>query len=164
MGRFPEPVLKTEWYSDEQGNISVCADDVFRNMSDWRERYWASFRKLTFTKLSDWQYENEYRLTLMSPLDSFEDPKDRKLKYSFSDLEGIIFGIRTPLAEKARIIDVIASKCRAEGRKSFAFYQATYNAQSGKIENRPLELIKFDSCLSAFHPHLPPIVCCHSPE
>jgi hypothetical protein len=80
----------------------------------------------------------------MSPLDSFSEAKDRKLKYRFSDLEGIIFGIRTPLAEKARIIDIVAAKCKAEGKKSFAFSQAIYSAHNGKIEIYPLDLIKFN--------------------
>ncbi len=144
IGRIPEPVLKSQWYSDEQGNGSACAEDVFGNMSDWHQSYWASFRQLTFTKLRDWRYEDEYRLTLMSALDSFSEAKDRKLKYRFSDLEGIIFGIRTPLAEKARIIDIVAAKCKAEGRKSFAFSQAVYAAHNGKIEAHPLDLIQFE--------------------
>ncbi|MHB8366120.1 MAG: DUF2971 domain-containing protein [Acidithiobacillus sp.] len=144
IGHFPVPVLESQWYSDEQGNRSSCADDVLGNMSEWHQRYWISFRRLIFTKLRDWQHEDEYRLTLMSPLDSFSEAKDRKLKYRFSDLEGIIFGIRTPLAEKARIIDIVAAKCKAEGRKSFAFSQAVYAAHNGKIEAHPLDLVQFN--------------------
>lgn len=144
IGRIPVPDLKSQWYSDEQGNFSACAEDVFENMNNWHQHFWASFRQLTFTKLRDWQYEEEYRLTLMSSLDSFREAKDRKLKYRFSDLEGIIFGIKTPLTEKARIIDIVVAKCKAEGRKSFAFSQAVYVAHTGKIEIRPLDLIRFE--------------------
>jgi hypothetical protein len=144
IGRFPVSDLESQWYRDEQGNRSSCADDVLGNMSEWHQRYRISFRRLIFTKLRDWQHEDEYRLTLMSPLDSFSEAKDRKLKYRFSDLEGIIFGIRTPLAEKARIIDIVAAKCKAEGKKSFAFSQAIYSAHNGKIEIYPLDLIKFN--------------------
>ena len=144
IGRFPVPVLESQWYRDEQGNRSSCADDVLGNMSEWHQRYLASFKRLIFAKLRDWEYEDEYRLTLMSSLDSFNEAKDRKLKYRFSDLEGIIFGIRTPLAEKARIIDIVAAKCKAEGKNSFAFSQAIYAAHNGKIEIYPLDLIKFN--------------------
>ena len=144
IGRFPVPVLQSQWYTDEQGNSSACAEDVFEHMSDWHKRYWESFRQLAFTKLQDWRYEGEYRLTLMPSLDFFSEAKDRKLRYRFSDLEGIIFGIRTPLAKKARIIDIVAAKCKAEGRKSFAFSQAVYNAHNGRIEAHPLDLIRFE--------------------
>ena len=144
IGRIPAPVLKSQWYSDEQGNASACAEDVFGNMSDWHQRYCTSFKQLSLTKLRDWRYEDEYRLTLTSPLDSFSEAKDRKLKYRFSDLEGIIFGIKTPLADKTRIIDIVAAKCKAEGRKSFAFSQAAYDARNGKIEAHLLDLIRFE--------------------
>lgn len=144
IGRFPVPVLESQWYRDEQGNRSSCADDVLGNMSEWHQRYLASFKRLIFAKLRDWEYEDEYRLTLMSSLDSFNEAKDRKLKYRFADLEGIIFGVRTPLAEKARIIDIVGAKCKAEGKKSFAFSQAIYAAHNGKIEIYPLDLIKFN--------------------
>jgi hypothetical protein len=144
IGRLPVPTLKSGWYGDELGNRSACADDVLTNMNEWHQRYWSSFKELTLTKLRDWQYEDEYRLTLMSSLDFFDDPKDRKLKYRFSDLDGIVFGIRTPLAEKARIIEIVRTKCLAAGRKSFAFSQAVYGAQSGRIEIRPMDLIRFD--------------------
>lgn len=144
IGRFPVPILESQWYSDEHGKRSGCADDVLSNMSAWSQHYWKSFKKLILTKLRDWQQEEEYRLILTSSLDSFSDPEDRKLKYRFSDLEGIIFGIRTPIDKKAHIIEIVAAKCKAEGRKAFAFGQAVYSAHNGKIEIQPLDHIRFE--------------------
>ena len=100
---------------------------------------------MTATKLCDWRHEEEYRLMLTSVLGTFQEAKDRKLVYGFTDLEGLIFGIRTPLEDKVRIVNIIAKKCAEQGRKSFEFSQASYNAQSGKIELRSLDLLKVNT-------------------
>ena len=142
LGRISEPDLRSQWYRDEQGNESECVQDVFGSMPDWRTRYWAQFKNITLTKLQDWRHEDEYRLILTSALDSFKTTENRKLKYQFCDLDGIIFGIRTSLADKARIIDIVNAKCKAEGRTAFAFHQAVYAAHSGKIEICPLSMIQ----------------------
>ncbi|WP_148272527.1 hypothetical protein [Leptospirillum ferrooxidans] len=75
-------------------------------------------------------------------LDSFREAKDRKLTYRFADLEGIIFGIRTPLEDKVRIFNIIATKYKEHGRGSFEFSQAAYSGHSGKIEIRRLDLLR----------------------
>jgi hypothetical protein len=143
IGRVTVVALKSEWYSDSEGRISICADHVFAKTNDWHQRYWAAFREMTATKLRDWQHEDEYRLMLTSGLGTFQEAKDRKLVYGFTNLEGIIFGIRTPLEDKVRIVNIIDRKCAEQGRRSFEFSQAIYNAQSGKIEPRKLDLLQF---------------------
>jgi len=145
IGRVTVGALKSEWYRDYQGRISSCADDVFGKKDDWHQRYWAAFHEMTATKLCDWRHEEEYRLMLTSVLGTFQEAKDRKLVYGFTDLEGLIFGIRTPLEDKVRIVNIIAKKCAEQGRKSFEFSQASYNAQSGKIELRSLDLLKVNT-------------------
>ncbi|KVX93103.1 hypothetical protein WL09_03430 [Burkholderia ubonensis] len=70
--------------------------------------------------------------------------EDRKLKYDFDDLDGIIFGIRTSLEDKLKISKVIEDKCRTLGRKDFKFYQAYFSRPTGKIEYSPMSLLKFD--------------------
>lgn len=145
LGRLSGSALNAEWYTDDENKVSSCAESmVAQTADDWRQRYWASFRAMATTKMQDWQHEEEYRLVLTSVLGSYVDAKDRKLTYRFSDLEGIIFGIRTPADDKARIINCVADKCKAEGRKSFEFSQATYAAHNGKIENRRLDLLRFE--------------------
>ncbi|MHB1564475.1 MAG: DUF2971 domain-containing protein [Leptospirillum sp.] len=144
IGRLPIPALKSGWYTDDTGQVSECAEAVLSQTQDWHQSYWASFRAITLTKLQDWQFENEYRLRLTSALDSFREANDRKLTYRFSDLEGIIFGIRTPLEDKVRIFNIIATKCKEHGRESFEFSQAAYSGHSGKIEIRRLDLLRFN--------------------
>jgi hypothetical protein len=68
----------------------------------------------------------------------------RKLKYAFNDLDGIIFGIKTSMEDKLKIIKIIESKCRKENRKDFKFYQAYYSKQKGIIDHAEMTLLKFN--------------------
>jgi Protein of unknown function (DUF2971) len=129
-------------YSDGQGNNSACAVDVHLNETAWREKYWAEFLASQTTKLEDWAYEEEYRLVLAGFITDYSNPLTRKLKYRFSDLTGVIFGIDTPEQDKLAIIRVVEKKCRRENRSEFEFYQAHYTQNTGKIEALPLDLIK----------------------
>lgn len=144
IARVPIPDLKSDWYSDEHGNRSVCAEEVFSTIDEWRQNNLAAFQALTITKLRDWQHENEYRLVLSSALDTFSKQADRKLRYHFADLEGIVFGIKTPLAHKEAIIKIVLAKCNQEGRHTFTFSQASYVPHSGKIETRAMDLLRFE--------------------
>jgi hypothetical protein len=130
------------WYSDGHGNNSSCAHDVHGDAAKWMEKYWGEFLASQSTKLEDWSYEKEYRLVLNELIVDFADPLKRKLKYRFSDLKGIIFGMNTPKEDKLAIIGVIQEKCRSENREDFEFYQAYYAKHSGSIEAVPLTLIR----------------------
>ena len=92
----------------------------------------------------DWQHEDEYRLLLMSGIDSFREAKDRKLTYDFQNLEGIIFGMRTPLKDKEHIIKIMSAKCSKYRRGTFEFGQAAYDSNTGKVKILPINL-QFDS-------------------
>ena len=131
------------WYSDGNGNTSSCARDVFESETAWREKYWADFLEGQTTKLEDWEYEEEYRLVLSGSMTDYSQDESRALKYRFSDLKGIIFGIKTPEEDKLAIIRVIQAKCAKENRKEFEFYQTYYAKSTGKIDASPLSLIKF---------------------
>jgi hypothetical protein len=141
LGRLRNVALNW-WYSDGQGNNSTCAHDVQGSEAQWREKYWAEFLATQTTKLEDWAYEEEYRLVLQSLIMDYSNPLTRKLKYRFSDLKGVIFGIETPEEDKLAIIQVIKEKCDKENRKEFEFYQAYYATNAAKIEALPLDLIK----------------------
>lgn len=137
IGRLPMPKLQETWYAGESGERSICGEDlVGNNEQAWRDRYWSAFGKLMKTKLTAWQSEAECRLAVSSALGTFDDPTRRKLTYRFSDLERIVFGIRTSLEDKRRIIEIVDKKCRESGRPLFDFGQATYNSRTGVIEIR----------------------------
>ena len=141
LGRLRGPALGW-WYSDGKGNNSSCCRDVFDSEAQWREKYWAGFEIARTTKLEDWAYEDEYRLVLTSFLTDYSNPLNKKLKYKFEDLSGIIFGINTSEEDKLSIIRIIQAKCKQEQRKEFEFHQAYYSRKAGKIDVSPLNLIQ----------------------
>jgi hypothetical protein len=142
------------WYSDGRGNNSSCAHDVHGDEAKWTEKYWAELLANQTSKLEDWSYEKEYRLVLNELIIDFADPLKRKLKYRFSDLKGIIFGMNTPEEDKLAIIRVIQEKCRKENREDFEFYQAYYAKHPGSIEAVPLTLIKMSKDKTAAIPKI----------
>ncbi len=143
IGAFPIPILKQDWYMDDGGNISAVARDVLSMSDDWKSQYHGSFQAHMATKLGHWRHEKEYRLALTSPVASFFIKEDRKLTYKFADLEGIIFGINTPIEHKSAIATIIEKKCREAGRTAFEFSQAVYSPADGKIITDKSDFLKF---------------------
>ena len=143
LGRLPIPTLKRYWYGDANGGRSACGDDIFNTENEWRAQYWESFHHAITRKLKDWSYEQEYRLVLSGSFLDFSDQKSRVAKYDFDDLEGIIFGIKTPSQKKLEIFKIIEEKCRASGRDDFKFYQAFYSRELGTIEHAEMPFLKF---------------------
>ena len=141
LGRHSIPDLMSMWYTDENGKQSACAKHLFSNEEKWRNDYWTKFSSGTVTKLIDWKYENEYRLILSGTITDYSEVNTRKLKYSFQDLDGIIFGINTSEQNKLRILKVIDAKCTREKRSDFKFYQAFYSKQTGSIDHQELKFL-----------------------
>ncbi|BAO89044.1 DUF2971 domain-containing protein [Caballeronia cordobensis] len=143
LGRLPIPIANAQWYSDGKGGRSSCAEGFVGQSDERRNEYWKDFYAAATTKLKDWEYEAEYRIVLYSSL--FElSPTDRAVQYEFSDLDGIIFGIKTSIDDKLKITKIIANKCRIHNRKDFNFYQAYYSSRTAKIEYSKMPLLKFD--------------------
>lgn len=42
-------------------------------------------------------------------------------------MEAIIFGMRTPIKERMKIINIIRKKCKENNRDSFDFYEMKYD-------------------------------------
>jgi hypothetical protein len=144
IGRLPIPKLNSTWYFSDLKEKSSSHDDVFGAENDWRQSYWERFYDTVTIKADDWSYEEEYRLIIQSQLVDYTSAENRALEYDFDALDGIIFGIKTPPDKVLAIIRVITEKCRAVGRDSFNFYQASYNKKTGKIDARHMGLVKFD--------------------
>lgn len=71
----------------------------------------------------------------------YSDFEKRKLKYEFSTLKGIIFGIKTSIGDKMKMVEIIKRKCKENNRKDFKFYQAFYNAKNKCIDHQPMDLL-----------------------
>jgi hypothetical protein len=134
--------VMAHWYRDRHGNLSPSSDEMLANQEEWQKRYWEAFRLGAITKTSEWGHEREHRLVLHSLLDSFDEKSTRKLKYRFSDLTGIAFGMKTSMADKLRIMKAVEEKCLAEGRTDFEFCQARYSRRDRKMELALLRLLK----------------------
>ncbi|MDE0521746.1 MAG: DUF2971 domain-containing protein [Boseongicola sp.] len=133
--------LIDRWYTSEEGKRSKCADHLSSHAEDsWREEYWDKFYGHLSSKNGDWAYERERRIVLTSLFSDLREPMNRKLTYRFESLAGIIFGINMPDETKVRIIDMVAKKCQVENRKSFDFFQAYYNHETGTIEKQKLDV------------------------
>jgi hypothetical protein len=144
IGRLNKAELNKFWYSDSEGNFSICGKHLNENEKDWIENYWENFNNSIAIKLNEWKYEKEHRLVLHGDFVDYSEKKSRKLKYNFNDLEGIIFGIKTINSDKLRIIKIIEEKCKKENRKEFDFFQAYYSKETGKIETFKLNIFKLE--------------------
>lgn len=123
------------WYQNQQGEMSKCAEHFINREAEyqWSTQCQVAFLQSITTKLKDWEYENEYRLVLNASIVDYEQVESRKLNYNFSDLEAVIFGVRTSEKDKSRIIKIIRDKCQKEKRYDFEFYQAYYSISSKQI-------------------------------
>ena len=147
IGRLTGHDIREHWYTDDEGNISDCASHIPRDgdmdsaeMVEWRNRHSITFYRDITAKTKDWEYEQEYRLTLEDGLSEFKGKKSRTLRYSFSSLKGIIFGINTSDEHRLRIIEIIEKKCEDCERTDFKFYQAYYSHETSDIQKYEIQL------------------------
>lgn len=135
--------LNQHWHA-EDGVMSPAADALKGEAEEWRNAYWRRFEGCINRKTPHWAHERELRLMLYSSLQPFDTIESRCINYQFEDLAGIVFGLRTSLADKVRILKVIEEKCIASGRADFELSQATHSNRTLDIETRPFKLIKFE--------------------
>lgn len=147
IGSLPIPVLNTMWYMDEEGNTSICANQMNVDEGAWRSSYWSNFIQGLTVKSKDWEYESEYRLILHSNITDLSEKSRRALTYDFSSLNGIIFGIKTKEEDKIQTIKIIEEKCKKESRDDFKFYQAYYCAYENCIKSAEMGLVKISGNL-----------------
>lgn len=108
--------------------------EIFSNKDLWRTQFWINNTERFIRKSSAWAEEKECRIALDDWWTCHTKDEQRKYQYNFNDLDGIIFGINTPIEEKIKIAEIIQRKCVEHKRKDFNFYQATYNAEKSVIE------------------------------
>lgn len=143
LGNLSIPIISRNWYHDNEGRRSMCADGGINLTEEQRTNYWKLFADGVTTKLNDWEHEEEYRLLLYAQILDFSSLDSRLVKYDFADLDGLIFGIKTTTEHKLQIMKLIEEKCRKLGRKAFKFYQAYYSRQNARIESAEMSLLKF---------------------
>ena len=125
--------LTYEWISSwlvSYNGIKSRFLNVYHDQN-WRETYWNDYLKAYFTKMTVWDYEQEYRLRITGAF--FEDSESSKfIPYSRECLTGVIFGINTSLEDKYRILKTI--KEAGYDLKGFDIRDAIYDETARKIE------------------------------
>jgi hypothetical protein len=140
LGGISQMSLNRFWYRGENGTASACRDTAFKDQSA-RDEYWRLFESGALFKTREWQHEEEYRVLLHSGFDLRETPM-RRLEYKFEDLSGIVFGARTDMEDKLKIMRVIDQKCAKEHRSDFQFFEVRYAADRSEFRFSPLGLVK----------------------
>ena len=142
IGMLPMETLENTWMTSKAGVPSVRFKEMTRDVETWRNAHWEKATERSTWKHPDWKHEDEQRLVVSSVFTNDQAPEP--LTYQFSQLEGIVFGMRMNSDDKLRIVKEIETKCRAEGRKDFRFFQAYYSPSKGKMDISELGLLAFD--------------------
>ncbi|PBP33039.1 hypothetical protein CCL14_25745 [Pseudomonas syringae] len=139
IGGLPIPVLEKHWYSEK--NVEKSEYGGPKMDDEWRENYWKNFMNATTVKLREWRFEKEYRLIIAPNILDLSAKEDRIMNYDFQSLEGIIFGIKTSIEDKVKIIKVVETLCEKYDRPDFSLYQAWYDPSSKRIQHSKLNIV-----------------------
>lgn len=86
-------------------------------------------------KLTDWSYEQEVRLLITDCGDQYA-----KLRYDFSSLESIIWGVKVPYRDRCKMVEIIKKKCEENKIRTFSFYE--YSIVSDRWDKEPVYRIE----------------------
>lgn len=142
ISRLSVDQLRRYWFQDDDGNTSPIAEHLNEDRQEaWKKAYWASVTPPLLRKHTDWKHEQEFRVLLLDNT-GVGSGDGREFTYDYDTLAGIIFGINTSLADKVKIMRIVNKKLTDRNvSKPFKFYQAQYDAGSGRIEARHLSVI-----------------------
>lgn len=123
-----------DWLTGKSGVKSRKLDggaDAGEYDDDYQEKF--------YRKLKDWTHEHEYRIFLPDRFYRYGDKFARKLRYNPNTLTGIIFGIRTTLDDKLKLIQ----KLKRFGKtvRNFDFFQAEFDDETQVISIREKTLL-----------------------
>ncbi|MBR3050439.1 MAG: DUF2971 domain-containing protein [Selenomonadaceae bacterium] len=98
------------------------------------DEYDDDYQEKFYRKMTDWNYEREYRIFLKDKFYRYADKFARNLQYDLKTLTGIIFGIRTTLDDKLELIQKLARLKKS--LQNFEFFQAEYDDETQIISVR----------------------------
>lgn len=125
--------IQNFWYKNERGIKSSCY--ILDNQEEIKNSYWKKLFQISTTKKSYWIKEDEYRLIHHDPIS-----KDARLwTYDLTDLEEIIFGIKTPLEAKIKIIEIIERKLQENPSANIKISQAIYDNKKNEITSYTID-------------------------
>jgi len=125
LGTLPLPKLESAWHSTPDGETSQIVDEILEDQDAWQENHWDRFRSMTTRKLSQWEHEQEIRMVLPDLLDS--EGSHRKVTYDISQLEGVVFGLRTKLEDRFEVMRILSEKNQDEDSSPVEFYEMVFD-------------------------------------
>ncbi|WP_128904786.1 hypothetical protein [Halorubrum amylolyticum] len=127
LGRLPLPKLESAWHSTPDGRTSKMMDEIIDDLDAWRENLWDHFHSMSTRKLSKWEHEQEIRMVLPDLLES--EGSHRKVTYDMSQLEGIVFGLRTSLEDRFEVMKIISENIQDGDSSPVEFYEMVYDGK-----------------------------------
>lgn len=141
------------WYTDESGEVSKNASSLYKKPVEVWPVHSTEFLRSCTNKTAHWENETEARIILAGGELTREE---RLVSYSFHQLEGVIFGIKTPDTVKIQVIKKISEHCKSQRRSDFKFFQAKFDQNYQNIEYEHLKFITYNSDGTLnMDPHLP---------
>ncbi|MGU3347524.1 DUF2971 domain-containing protein [Pseudomonas monsensis] len=128
--------LDAYWLEDEHKNRSTASRGYGSHQS--RDKYWNDLETRLARKWKDWAQENEYRIVYNPSMMDASAAEHRLLKYEFSALKGICFGLKTEFEDILAIVNKIIELCETHNRDEFAFKQAIHDPISNTLKIVPL--------------------------
>lgn len=130
--------LKNCWIYDSEGYISSSFQLMHDNKEQWLKNYEELVYKIASRKEEYWSHEKEFRL-IHTDFWKDEFPQAGSvMKYDFSKLKGIIFGINTTENAKIEIIHTLDQVGKLN--EEFNFYQSFYDYEKGTIGRRKIPI------------------------
>lgn len=127
-------------FSDKDERSSFLLE-IEKDINEWRKNYNEILNNIYLVKTKDWKFEEEYRILLRDILGVFLDASNRKCRYNFKSLKGIIFGMKTSESDKMKIIDILSKKCSMYVIKDFKIYQAYFDEEEKNIKINNINLL-----------------------
>jgi len=125
LGTLPLPKLESAWHSTPDGRTSQKLDKIVDDPDAWRQNLWDHFHSMSTRKLSQWEHEQEIRMVLPDLLGS--EGSHRKVTYDMSQLEGVIFGLRTSLEDRFEVMQTISENSQNGDDSPVEFYEMVYD-------------------------------------
>lgn len=122
-----------DWLTGK-GGVKSCKlehSDAGNYDGDYHEKF--------YRKLNDWRHEREHRILLSDRFYRYGDKFARKLRYNPNALTGIIFGLRTTLDDKLKLIQKLDRLGKSVG--NFEFFQAEFDDETQLISVREKTLL-----------------------
>ena len=130
LGQLPMPKLMSAWHSTPEGETSPVVEEILEDQDAWRESLWDHFHNMTTRKLKQWEHEQEVRMVLSDMFNS--EGSHKKVTYDMSQLEGIVFGLRTDLEDRFEVMRILSEKGSDGTSLPVDFYEMVFDGTEFK--------------------------------